>query len=149
MMEPTDVAGERVAPAVIVRWPACALCPAAFRAGYVIGCAVTRTVPTVTRRRITPRAVAGAAVPAVLAAAVPVLAWLVYQAAGHGYATRASYTRGPLTAARSRVTAHVTTSASRLRTAHLTSASDGFASRVAHAPREGLPTMAPVSPPRW
>lgn len=118
-------------PGVIVALVCVCLVPAAFWAGRAITRAATR--PAVMR----------AVVPVLLAAAVPLLAWLTYQAAGDAYASQVYYARAPLAAARRLRPVHGPATPSHLGPApRLTAAPGAFASQAAHALQDGFAGQA-------
>jgi hypothetical protein len=131
-----------VAPAVIIALVCVTLVPAAFWSGRGIARAVTRNAPAVTGGGISRAAVVRAAVPALLAAAVPVLAWLMYRAAAHAYATQVYYARGTLPAAHHLRSASLAATASRSSPPHVRSAPGALVSQTAHALQDGLAGQA-------
>lgn len=108
-----------VAPGVIITLVSACLVPAAFWAGRI----VTATAPVIGR----------IAVPAVLAATVPVLAWLLYLAAAPAYASQVYYTPAPAPAPAAQ--AHPAPYSFARQSAH--ALQDGLAGQSA-----GLPAMA-------
>lgn len=113
---------------VIIALVCVCLVPAAFWAGR----AVTRS-PLVARVRAA-RPVTRLAVPVLLVAAVPVLAWLLYRAAGHAYASQVYYGGGAPVAARHTAAARAT--------AHVAAAPFALARQIAHAVQDGFAGQA-------
>lgn len=110
---------------VVIALVCVCLVPAAFWAGR----AIARHAPFA-RTRALP--VTRTAIPVLLAAAVPVLAWLLYRAADHAYASQVYY-GGAAVAAR-HTAAHAAT--------HVAAAPFAFAYQVAHAVQDGLAGQA-------
>jgi hypothetical protein len=128
-----------VAPGVIVGLVCVCLVPAAFWAGRASTRAAHRAWSAMTRGAAARGKVTAAAVPALLTVLAPVLAWLMYQAAGHAYASQVYYARSPLTQARRVRPAPVPATTSRLSPPpQLPAAPDAFVSQAAHALQDGL-----------
>jgi hypothetical protein len=124
-----------VSPAVVVALVCVCLGPAAFLAGRAVARAASRSVPA-----IMPAAVTRVLIPALLTAAVPVLAWLMYQVAGHAYASQVYYPRAPVSALhRLRHPAAASPVSTALR---VTPAPDAVVSQAAHALQDGLAGQA-------
>lgn len=112
---------------VVIALVCVCLVPAAFWAGR----AIARHAPAA-RTRALP--VTRIAVPLLLAVAVPVLAWLLYRAADHAYASQVYYDGGAPVAVRNAASAHTA--------AHVTAAPFALAYQVAHAVQDGLAGQA-------
>lgn len=124
-----------VSPAVVVALVCVSLVPAAFWAGRTLARAVSRTAPA-----IMPATVTRVAVPALLTAAVPALAWLMYQQAGHAYASQVYYPRAPLPVLQR--LRHPATSSQVSPAPRVIEAPDAFVSQAAHALQDGLAGQA-------
>ncbi|MBO0836246.1 MAG: hypothetical protein J2P28_12190, partial [Actinobacteria bacterium] len=127
-----------VPPGVIVALVCACLIPAALWAGRAIA-----RVMTYAKSASLHAAVTGATVQALLAAAVPILAWLIYHAASNAYASQVYYPRTPVAAVRRLPPASVPPSASHAGPApHLPSAPNALVSQAAHALQDGLAGQA-------
>jgi hypothetical protein len=111
------------------------LVPVAFWAGRAVARAVSRSAPA-----IMPAAVTRVVIPALLTAAVPVLAWLMYQVAGQAYASQVYYPRAPLPALHR--LRHPATTSQVSPVPRTTQAPDAFVSQAAHALQDGLAGQA-------
>ena len=89
-----------------------------------------------------PRAVARAAVPVLLVAAVPLFAWFLHQAAARAYASQVYYTTAQNAPARSHALAQAADAARLPVSAPVTAAPHAFAYQAAHALQDGLAGQA-------